>query len=509
MKALLSVYDKTGITELAHDLIELDYDLVSTGGTYQEINGTGLAVQQVSDLTGSPEILGGRVKTLHPKVHGGILARRNLASDMAQLADHAIATIDLVAVNLYPFRETISKPSVTMDEALENIDIGGPTMIRAAAKNFPHVIVVVDPGDYNWLIERLRDRNGLSEGEKQSLARKAFQHVALYDTAIAAYLGRQEESIFPQELTIGMERLDTLRYGENPHQQAALYSLGSASGGVAQARQLHGKELSYNNLMDADGAWTTVADFSQPTVAVIKHTNPCGLAIHDDIAEAYRRAFAGDPVSAYGGIVAFNRPVTAEAAQAMGSVFYEVVIAPDYEPDALEALQKKRNLRILAVDPAPRGQESVLEVRQISGGLLLQTPDDLDEDPATWKTVTQRQPTPQQLEDMAFAWKACKHIKSNAIVLAKGNALLGMGAGQPNRVNSVQLAIQAAGEGVSGSVLASDAFFPFADSIEAAAQAGIAAIVQPGGSIRDQEVIDAADKLELVMLFTGVRHFRH
>ena len=508
MKALLSVYDKTGITQFAHDLIELDYDLVSTGGTYQEINGAGLAVQQVSDLTGSPEILGGRVKTLHPKVHGGILARRNLPSDMAQLTDHAIATIDLVAVNLYPFRETISKPSVTLEEALENIDIGGPTMVRAAAKNFPHVIVVVDPGDYLQVIQRLRDR-GLDSDARQSLARKAFQHVALYDTAIAAYLGRQEESLFPQELTIGMERLDTLRYGENPHQQAALYSLGSASGGVAQARQLHGKELSYNNLMDADGAWTTVADFSQPTVAVIKHTNPCGLAIHNDIAEAYRRAFAGDPVSAFGGIVAFNRPVTAEAAQAMGSVFYEVVIAPDYEPDALKVLQKKRNLRILAVDPALKGQESVPEVRQISGGLLLQTPDELDEDPATWKTVTQRQPTPQEMEDMAFAWKACKHIKSNAIVLAKGNALLGMGAGQPNRVNSVQLAIQAAGEGVSGSVLASDAFFPFADSIEAAAQAGIAAIVQPGGSIRDQEVIEAADRLGLVMLFTGVRHFRH
>ena len=508
MKALLSVYDKTGITEFAHDLIEFDYDLVSTGGTYQEINGAGLAVQQVSDLTGSPEILGGRVKTLHPKIHGGILARRNLASDMAQLTDHAIATIDLVAVNLYPFRETISRPSVTMEEALENIDIGGPTMIRAAGKNFPHVIVVVDPGDYPWVIQQLRD-GGLGPDARQSLARKAFQHVALYDTAIAAYLGRKEESLFPRELTIGMERLDTLRYGENPHQQAALYSLGSASGGVAQARQLHGKELSYNNLMDADGAWTTVADFSQPTVAVIKHTNPCGLAIHDDIAEAYRRAFAGDPVSAFGGIVAFNRPVTPEAAQAMGSVFYEVVIAPDYQPDALEALQKKRNLRILAVDPAPKEQESVPEVRQISGGLLLQTPDELDEDPATWKTVTQRQPTFQEMEDMAFAWKACKHIKSNAIVLAKGNALLGMGAGQPNRVNSVQLAIQAAGEGVSGSVLASDAFFPFADSIEAAAKAGIAAIVQPGGSIRDQEVIEAADKLGLVMLFTGVRHFRH
>ena len=509
MKALLSVYDKTGITDFARELVALGYHLVSTGGTHRELSDTGLAVQQVSDLTGSPEMLGGRVKTLHPKLHGGILARRNLALDMAELASHGIDTIDLVAVNLYPFRQTVSRPDVTLEEALENIDIGGPTMVRAAAKNFTHVVVVVDPADYQWIAERLRDTEGLSAEERQGLAAKAFQHVALYDTAVSAYLGRAAESPFTQELTIGLEKLLDLRYGENPHQRAALYALGSASGGLAGARQLHGKELSYNNLLDADGAWTTVADFDEPAVAVIKHTNPCGLALHEDMAEAYRRAYAGDPVSAYGGIVAFNRPVTAAAAEAMGSVFYEVVIAPDYEPDALKALQKKKTLRVLVVSNEDQAGSDGLEVRQISGGLLVQTPDDPQEDPAAWKTATKRQPTPEELKDLAFAWKVVKHIKSNAIVLAKGQTLLGMGAGQPNRVTSVQLAAQAAGERAQGSVLASDAFFPFADGIEAAARAGATAVVQPGGSIRDQEVIEAADRLGLAMLFTGVRHFRH
>ena len=509
MKALLSVYDKTGITDFARELVALGYDLVSTGATHRELSQAGLAVQQVADLTGSPEMLGGRVKTLHPRVHGGILARRNLADDMAELASHGIDTIDLVAGNLYPFHQTVSKPDVTLDDALENIDIGGPTMVRAAAKNFPHVVVVIDPADYPWVIERLRDKDGLSLDQRQSLAAKAFQHVALYDTTVSAYLGRGAESPFTQELTVGLEKLLDLRYGENPHQQAALYALGSASGGLAGARQLHGKELSYNNLLDADGAWTTVADFAEPAVAVIKHTNPCGLAIHEDMAEAYRRAYNGDPVSAFGGIVAFNRPVTAAAAEAMSSIFYEMVVAPDYQPDALKVLQKKKNLRLLAVSNEDQAGSDSLEVRQISGGLLVQTQDNPQEDPATWRTVTQRKPTVHELQDLAFAWKAVKHIKSNAIVLASERTLLGMGAGQPNRITSVQLAVQAAGEGAQGSVLASDAFFPFADGIEAAAKAGVVAIVQPGGSIRDQEVIEAADRLGLAMLFTVLRHFRH
>lgn len=509
MKALLSVYDKTGISNFARELSSLGYELVSTGATHREISNAGLSVQQVADLTGSPEMLGGRVKTLHPKIHGGILARRDLADDMSELSSLGIDTIDLVAVNLYPFRQTVSKPDVTLGDALENIDIGGPTMVRAAAKNFPHVIIVVNPEDYSWVIQRLRDKEGLSLNERKSLARKAFQHVALYDTTISAYLGNGEKSTFTQELTIGLEKLLDLRYGENPHQQASLYALHSASGGLAGAQQLHGKELSYNNLLDADSAWTTVANFSEPTVAVIKHTNPCGLAIHNDIAEAYRRAYNGDTVSAFGGIVAFNRAVTPAAAEAMGTIFYEVVIAPEYHPDALEILQKKRNIRVLVVNDRDKMEGDGLEVRQISGGLLIQTADNPLEDPATWRTVTKRKPTVHELQDLAFAWKAVKHIKSNAIVLAKGQALLGMGAGQPNRVTSVQLAVQAAGEGTHGAVLASDAFFPFADSIEAAAEAGAVAIVQPGGSIRDEEVIEAADRLGLSMLFTGLRHFKH
>ena len=508
MKALLSVYDKTGLVEFAQAIHGLGYSLVSTGGTHHALAQAGLPVQQVAGLTGFPEILGGRVKTLHPKIHGGILARRQRPEDLAQLADHGIETIDLVVGNLYPFRETVSKANVTLEEALENIDIGGPTIIRAAAKNFPHVVVLVDPQDYQWVAERLRS-GGLSPEERQGLARKAFQHVALYDTAIAHYLARGEPSPFPQELTLGLEKLYELRYGENPHQQGALYALATERGGLAGAQQLHGRELSFNNLVDASAAWAAVSDFAEPAVAVIKHTNPCGLAVHADMAEAYRRAYQGDTVSAYGGIVAFNRPVTEEAAKAIAPVFYEVVVAPEFHPQALETFKKKRNLRVLAV-PAQEGLAGKsLEVRQIGGGVLVQTTDDLKEDPSEWKTVTQRQPTPGQMEDMAFAWRVAKHVKSNAIVLAKDRMLLGMGAGQPNRVTSVRLAAQAAGEGAADSVLASDAMFPFADNVEEAARAGVSAIVQPGGSIRDQEVIEAADRLGLAMVFTGVRHFRH
>ena len=508
MKALLSVYNKSGLVDFARALVELGYDLVSTGGTHTELAQAGLPVQQVADLTGFPEILGGRVKTLHPKIHGGILARRQLPEDLSQLADHGIETIDLVAGNLYPFRETIAKPGVTLDEALENIDIGGPTLIRAAAKNFPHVVVAVDPDDYQWVADKLRS-GGLSTEERQGLARKAFQHVALYDTVIAGYLARNEPSPFPQELTIGLEKLYEMRYGENPHQEAALYALAEESGGLAAAQQLNGRELSFNNLVDASAAWAAVSDFTQSAVAVIKHTNPCGLAIHEDVAEAYRRAYQGNPVSAYGGIVAFNRTVTDEAAKAMAPIFYEVVIAPDYEPQALETFKKKRNLRVLAIPSVEESHGKSLEVRQIKGGLLVQTVDELEEDPSEWKTVTERQPTPEQLEDMAFAWTVGKHVKSNAIVLAKDKTLLGMGAGQPNRVTSVRLAAQAAGEHAAGSVLASDAMFPFADNVEAAAEAGVSAVVQPGGSIRDEEVIEAADRLGLAMVFTGVRHFKH
>ena len=510
MKALISVYDKTGVVEFSKRLAKSGYELVSTGGTHRTLTEEGkLSVRQVSEVTGSPEILEGRVKTLHPVIHAGLLARRDSAEHLAELAEHGIDPIDLVVVNLYPFVETIAKPNVTLAEALENIDIGGPTMLRAAAKNFPSVAVVVDPADYPWLADKLSG-GGLTLEERRNLAAKAFRHVSIYDTAVAGYLTESAPTgdTLPDDLTLPLTKIATLRYGENPHQQGGLYVMpGGQSGGIAGAKQLHGRELSYNNLMDADAVWRTVCDFQEPTVAVVKHANPCGLACHDNQVVAYQRAYEGDSVSAFGGIVGYNRTLTAAAAEAMGPVFYEVVVAPGYEPDALEILQKKRNLRVLAVDEVTGAQ--AYDLRPISGGLLVQRPDVIDEDPATWETVTNRAPNQQELIDLAFAWKAAKHIKSNAIVFAKDRTLVGMGAGQPNRVVSVHLSQRTAGDKAHGSVLASDAFFPFPDNIELAAEAGVTAVVQPGGSIRDDEVVAEANKQGLAMVFTGVRHFRH
>ena len=509
MRALISVYDKTGVVEFGRRISAAGYELVSTGGTHRTLSEEGgLAVRQVADVTGSPEILEGRVKTLHPVIHGGLLARRESAAQMAELSDHGIETIDLVVVNLYPFAETISRSDVTLDDALENIDIGGPTMLRAAAKNFPSVAVVVDPDDYGWVADKL-SADGLTDDDRRRLAAKAFRHVSEYDALVTSYLsGSEPREELPDHLTISMEKVSGLRYGENPHQAGALYApAGSATVGIAGATQLHGRELSYNNLMDADAAWRTVSDFAEPTVAVVKHNNPCGLASRDAVVEAYLLAYEGDTVSAFGGIVAFNRAVDAATAEAMDPIFYEVVIAPEYDPDALEILQRKRNLRILTIGARP--YSSALDLRPISGGMLVQGADDIAEDPVEWKTATEREPTAAERQDLAFAWKAAKHIKSNAIVFAKDRALVGMGAGQPNRVVSVHLSQRIAGEKAKGSVLASDAFFPFADNIELAAEAGVTAIVQPGGSVRDEEVIAAADKAGLAMLFTGVRHFRH
>ena len=508
MKALLSVYDKSGVVDFAREIHRTGVELISTGGTHRTLSDAGLPVQQVSEFTGSPEILDGRVKTLHPIVHGGILARRDNPDHMSELSGRGMDTIDLVAVNLYPFAATIARPGVTLDDALENIDIGGPTMIRAAAKNFPFVAVVVDPADYPWVAERMAG-DGLTIGERQRLAHKAFQHVAFYDTIVAGYLRKDDPTdLFPQELTLAYRRIQGLRYGENPHQQAAFYGE-SLPLGIAGARQLHGRELSYNNILDADAAWRAVSDFDDQAVAIIKHTNPCGLAAHQDQTVAYKRAFDGDPVSAFGGIVAFNRPVTTAAAEAMRQIFYEIVLAPDFEQGALDILNKKRDLRILALGDAGAQGGVGWEARQVLGGALMQNRDALAEDVKDWKAVTERSPTEEEFLDLAFAWKAVKHIKSNAIVLTRGQALLGMGAGQPNRVTSVHLALRAAGEAASGSVLASDAFFPFADGVETAAEGGVTAVVQPGGSIRDVEVIEAADKAGIAMLFTGVRHFRH
>ncbi len=510
MRALISVYDKTGVVEFSKRLVDSGFELISTGGTHRTLSGDGgLPVEQVSEVTGSPEILDGRVKTLHPVIHAGLLARRDLPAHLAELAEHGIDPIDLVVVNLYPFVETVSKPGVTMDDALENIDIGGPTMLRAAAKNFPSVAVVVDPADYSWIADKIGD-GGLTPDDRRNLAAKAFNHVSVYDTAVAAYLTGTEAQTqeLPDQLSIQMVKTATLRYGENPHQQGGLYvPQGVSGGGVAGARQLHGRELSYNNLMDADAVWRTVSDFADPAVAVVKHANPCGLACHQDQVMAYQRAYEGDSISAFGGIVGYNRTVTAAAANAMEAVFYEVVVAPGYEPEALEILQKKRNLRILAVEQNAGVQ--AYDLRPISGGLLVQGPDIISEAPASWKTVTDRTPTEAESQDLAFAWTAAKHIKSNAIVFAKDRTLVGMGAGQPNRVVSVHLSQRTAGDNAAGSVLASDAFFPFPDNIELAAQAGVTAVVQPGGSIRDDEVIAEANKHGLAMVFTGVRHFRH
>ena len=507
MKALLSVYDKAGIVEFVQALHQMGIELISTGGTHRTLTQEArVPVQQVSELTSFPEILDGRVKTLHPLIHGGLLARRDLPQHMEELAKHGISTIDLVAVNLYPFVETVQKPQVTLEEALENIDIGGPTLLRAAAKNFPSVIVVVDPNDYSWIAERLAS-NGVSQKERQNLAYKAFHHVSCYDAAVAQYLSDKEEEL-PPTLGLAFDKVQDLRYGENPHQKGALYSLPGETGGVARAQQLHGRELSFNNLMDAHAAWEIVQEFSEPAVAVIKHTNPCGLACHPDLAEAYRRAYSGDPVSAFGGILGFNRTVTTETAREVGEIFYEVVIAPDYEHEALELLRKKRNLRLLAISHS-EVQKTFPDLRPISGGLLVQTPDVVEEDPSSWKVTTSREPTEGELADLAFAWLAAKHIKSNAIVLAKERTQLGMGAGQPNRVTSVHLALKAAEDRAQGSVLASDAFFPFPDSIDMAAQGGVTAIVQPGGSIRDDEVIEAANRHNMAMVFTGIRHFKH
>ena len=447
MNALISVYDKTNLTNFARALHDSGRSLVSTGGTHAAISAAGIPARHVEDLTGFPEILDGRVKSLHPAIYGGILARRDIPEHNAQLQEHGIGAFDVVASNLYPFVDTVSRPDATLIDALENIDIGGPTMIRGAAKNFPHVIVVVDPADYGWIADRLAANADLTQDERRALARKAFQHVALYDTTIAQYLGG--DALEPDETTFGFSKLSTLRYGENPHQQAGLYAAPLSTGGIVRANRLHGIDMSYTNYLDADAAWRVVADFEQPAATVIKHTNPCGLAVHDHQPTAYRRAFEGDSVSAYGGIVAFNRPLTAETAQAMRGVLFDIIIAPAYEDDALEILRRRRRTRLLEVQPASGPQEG-LDVRLVSGGALVQQTDDLAESPADWKTVTDRQPTDAELADLAFAWKAAKHIKSNTIVLAKDNTLVGMGAGQPNRVVSVHLALRIAEDKAQG-----------------------------------------------------------
>ncbi|MFC1898992.1 bifunctional phosphoribosylaminoimidazolecarboxamide formyltransferase/IMP cyclohydrolase [Chloroflexota bacterium] len=515
MRAIISVSDKAGVTDFAQGLSELGCEIFSTGGTQKALETAKVPVKSVSGLTGFPEILDGRVKTLHPIVYGGILARRDLSEHMAELIENKIEPIDLIAVNLYPFVQTVAKEGVSFEEAIENIDIGGPSMIRASAKNFNDVIVLVDPADYQPIMEKLKTGK-VDFAERKRLAQKAFQHVAMYDTAISQYL-RKDMDAFPEDMTVALKKRYGLRYGENPHQQAAFYSeqvIGGAKQetGITWAEQVWGKELSFNNIMDADAAWSVVIDYAAPTIDIIKHTNPCGLASFDEMRECYRRALSGDPVAAFGGIVACNRKVDKATAEEITKNFYEIVIAPEYDDDALAVLKRKKNLRILVAALPPtyaKKANGYMDMRRVQGGFLVQTSDSLAEADVSLKTVTKRKPTKAEISDLFFAWRAVKHVKSNAIILVKDKTLLGMGAGQPSRIISAYIASDKAGDKAKGSVLASDAMFPFSDVVEAAAKCGATAIIQPGGSIRDDDSIKMADEHNIAMVLTGVRHFKH
>lgn len=519
LRALISVWDKSGLIDLAAGLHAAGVDLIASGGTGTALRQAGLPALDVSDLTGFPEILGGRVKTLHPAVHGGILAR-GTPQHLAELASHGLSPIDLVICNLYPFSQTVAQPGVQLAEAVEQIDIGGVTLLRAAAKNHERVLVVCDPADYGAVLAAVQ-AGAVDDALRRRLALKAFQHTATYDAAIAAWLAGQFEpdNPFPATLTTAYSRAATLRYGENPHQAAALYL---PAGRPIPFEQLGGKEMSYNNWLDMDAAWGLAQEFDAPTVCIIKHTNPCGVASGASLAEAYPAALASDPVSAFGGIIAVNRTADLALAEAMADLFVEVVVAPDYTEEALAKYRRKANLRILRPNhpvtqslrdgsqlPNHPMIHSEASLRTIQGGLLVQSPDAQIEPAASWQVVTERQPTPAELADLDFAWRVAKHTKSNAIVFVKDQATVGVGAGQMSRVDSVYLAARRAGERSAGSVMASDAFFPFPDGVEAAAAAGVTAVAQPGGSMRDADVIAACDRLGLAMGFTGARHFRH
>ncbi len=515
-QALISVSDKTGLAELARDLARLGVGILSTGGTAKALTASGIRVTEVADYTGYPEMLDGRLKTLHPKIHGGLLARRDRPEHMAAIKEAGAEPIDLVVVNLYPFQQTVARAGCTLDEAVENIDIGGPTMVRAAAKNHAGVAVVTDPADYGAVIAELERTGGrLGAATRLALAKKAFAHTAAYDAAIANYLTSLDAGLavapFPDRLTLQWEKLAALRYGENPHQLAAFYrDPAPVPGSLAGYRQLQGKELSYNNIADADAAWECVKSFGSPACVIVKHANPCGVALGPDLLTAYQRAFRTDPTAAFGGIIAFNRALDGAAAEAVAGQFVEVVIAPEVAAAASAALAGKQNVRVLAV-PMGDGVQRY-DLKRVGGGVLVQTPDSRNVAPADLKVVSRRSPTPAELEDLVFAWRVAKFVKSNAIVFAGGGATLGVGAGQMSRVDSARIAaLKAEGAGLplAGSVAASDAFFPFRDGVDAIARAGAKAIVQPGGSMRDDEVIGAADELGLAMAFTGVRHFRH
>jgi phosphoribosylaminoimidazolecarboxamide formyltransferase/IMP cyclohydrolase len=514
--ALISVSDKAGLVEFARGLAEFGVALLSTGGTAKLFRDNGIAVTEVSDHTGFPEMLDGRVKTLHPKIHGGILARRDVAAHTRAIKDAGIAPIDLVVVNLYPFSQTVARAGCTLEDAIENIDIGGPAMVRSAAKNHAHVAVVTDPADYAAILAEMRTANGaVGETTRFKLAQKAFSHTAAYDGAISNYLTAAgtdgTQAAFPQRLNLNFELAQTLRYGENPHQNAAFYTdLAPAPGSLARYTQLQGKELSYNNIADADAAWECVKSFEQPACVITKHANPCGVAVAANTLDAYRLAFATDPTSAFGGIIAFNRELDAATAAAVAEQFVEVLIAPQVAAGARAALAKKENVRVLEV-PLSAGANT-LEMKRVGGGLLVQTPDNFYIQTTDLKIVTKVKPTVQQQEDLLFAWRVAKFVKSNAIVFCARGQTLGVGAGQMSRVDSARIAaIKATNAKLSlaGSVVASDAFFPFRDGLDVVADAGAIAVIQPGGSVRDDEVIAAADERGIAMAFTAHRHFRH
>lgn len=512
-RALISVSDKRGIVEFAKELERLGVEIISTGGTAKTLADSGVNVTKVSDVTGFPEILDGRVKTLNPIIHGGILAVRGNEQHMKQLKELNIKPIDMVVINLYPFKDTILKEGVTFEEAIENIDIGGPTMIRAAAKNFQDVVVVINPDKYEEIVKELSDKGNISKETRLELALEVFEYTSFYDGLITNYLKKQIGSKqFPEILTLTLEKVQDLRYGENPHQEAAFYREPlPVSGSLAYAEQLHGKALSFNNINDTNAAIEMVREFSRPTVVGVKHANPCGIGSANTIYEAYRKAFEADPVSIFGGIVASNRTVDIAMAEDINSIFIEVVVAPDYEKEALEILMQKQNIRLLKMEELalPSKPEGLLDMKRVKGGLVIQETDVAKLDLDNLTIVTNRKPTAEEMDDLLFGWKVVKHVKSNAIVLAKDEQTVGIGPGQTNRIWAAENSIRQAGEKTKGSVMASDAFFPFPDVVEAAEKAGVTAIIQPGGSIRDEESIKAANKANIAMVFTGIRHFKH
>ncbi|MCA1032922.1 bifunctional phosphoribosylaminoimidazolecarboxamide formyltransferase/IMP cyclohydrolase [Bacillus timonensis] len=508
-RALVSVSNKEGLVPFVHALVEKGIEIISTGGTKKVLEENGIKVIGISEVTDFPEMLDGRVKTLHPRIHGGLLAVRSNEEHMKQISEHHITPIDLVVVNLYPFQQTIAKPNVAFEEAIENIDIGGPSMLRSAAKNHQDVTVVVDPSDYELLLQELNDRMSISVETNQKLAAKVFRHTAAYDALIADYLTNQVGDSSPESLTVTYVKKQDLRYGENPHQKAAFYQkpLGSTFS-IAAATKLHGKELSYNNINDADAAIKISKEFFEPAVVAIKHMNPCGVGVGETILEAFNRAYEADPTSIFGGIIACNREVDEETATKLHELFLEIVIAPSFTKEALEILTAKKNIRLLTMDFTST-QTVEKQLSSVSGGLLVQDEDVFSFDQANISIPTRRQPTEEEWKDLKLAWKVVKHVKSNAIVLAKDKMTVGVGAGQMNRVGAANIAIAQAGVKGIGSALASDAFFPMDDTVEAAAKAGVTTIIQPGGSIRDEDSIKKADEYGIAMVFTGIRHFKH